>query len=144
MYQENLPPDSMGYLVVHATTARGAIPLEGARVYVRGYEPEFTPSRGDILISTVTGRDGNTERIVLPAPARQNSEAPQNALPAFSNYNLEVRLEGYGMQSFSGIPIFSGITAIQPVDLIPLSENGVQEPFRPEEERFFETSPHDL
>ena len=65
-------------------------------------------------------------------------------VPPFSTYHLEVRREGYGMQSFVALPIFAGITAVQPVDLIPLPEDGTSDPLRPADERFFESSPADL
>ena len=138
-----LPMESEGSLVVHVTTARGAIPLEGAAVSIRANEDAETAPRADILYATVTNRDGNTERITLPAPPRQTSMSPSE-VPPFSTYHLEVRREGYGMQSFVALPIFAGITAIQPVDLIPLAEDGTSNLLRPEDERFFETSPADL
>jgi len=132
-----------GYLIVHVTTARGAIPLEGALVTVRDYKPEFTEPRGDVLYSLVSGRDGNTERISLSAPAMGDSLTPGNEHP-FAIYNLEVQLEGYRGQSYFALPIFEGITAIQPVDLIPLSENGRLEAVRPTDDRFYETAPPNL
>ncbi len=138
-----LPMESEGYLVVHVTTARGSIPVEGAAVSIRANEDAETAPRADILYATVTNRDGNTERIALPAPPRQNSMSPSE-VPPFSTYHLEVRREGYGMQSFVALPIFAGITAIQPVDLIPLAEDGTSNLLRPAEERFFESSPADL
>lgn len=132
-----------GYLIVHVTTARGAIPLEGALVTVRDYKPEFTEPRGDVLYSLTSGRDGNTERISLSAPAKGDSLTPGNGQP-FAIYNLEVQLEGYRGQSYFALPIFEGITAIQPVDLIPLSENGRLEAVRPTDDRFYETAPPNL
>ena len=132
-----------GYLIVRVTTARGAIPLEGALVTVRDYKPEFTEPRGDVLYSLTSGRDGNTERISLSAPAKGDSLAPGNGQP-FAIYNLEVQLEGYRGQSYFALPIFEGITAIQPVDLIPLSENGRLEAVRPTDDRFYETAPQNL
>ena len=138
-----LPMESEGYLVVHVTTARGSIPLEGAAVSIRQNEDENTTPRADILYATTTNRDGNTERITLAAPPRENSMSPSE-VPPFSTYHLEVRREGYGMQSFTALPIFSGITAIQPVDLIPLAEDGTSNSIRPADERFFEAAPNDL
>ncbi len=135
-------PSGNGYLIVHVTTARGAIPLEGALVTVRDYTPEFTEPRGDVIVSLVSGRDGNTERITLHAPAKNDSLSPGNGTP-FSVYNLEVRLDGYRGQSYFALPIFDGITAVQPVDMIPLSENGRLDAHRPSEDRFYEsTSPN--
>lgn len=138
-----LPMESEGFLVVHVTTARGAIPLEGAAVSIRANEDAENTPRADILYATVTNRDGNTERITLSAPPRENSMSP-GQVPPYSTYHLEVRREGYGMQSFVALPIFSGITAIQPVDMIPLAEDGTSDPLRPADERFFESSPTDL
>ena len=138
-----IPMESEGYLVVHVTTARGSIPLEGAAVNIRTNEDADTTPRADMLYATTTNRDGNTERIPLAAPPRKNSMSP-GEVPPFSTYHLEVRREGYGMQSFVALPIFAGITAIQPVDLIPLPEDGTGNVLRPGDERFFENSPADL
>lgn len=138
-----LPMESEGYLVVHVTTARGAIPLEGATVSIRANEDTESGPLSDILYATVSDRDGNTERITLSAPPRENSLSP-GQVPPYSTYHLEVRREGYGMQSFVALPIFAGITAIQPVDMIPLAEDGISDPLRPADERFFESSPADL
>ena len=138
-----IPMESLGYLVVHVTTARGSIPLEGAAVHIRTNEDADTTPRADILYATTTNRDGNTERIPLAAPPREATMKPSE-VPPFSTYHLEVRREGYGMQSFVALPIFSGITAVQPVDLIPLPEDGSSNPLRPADERFYENSPADL
>lgn len=134
------PQSTEGYLIVHVTTARGAIPLEGAQVTVRDYVEEFTEPRGDVHAVLVSGRDGNTDRIALPAPAASSSLAPNRAHP-FEIYNLEVRLEGYRGQIYYALPIFAGITAIQPVDMIPLSESGSGALFDPAEDRFYESTP---
>ncbi len=136
MNQENSIPK--GYLIVHATTARGTIPLEGVMISVRNYLDEPELSRGGVVAARVTGRDGNTERIDLPAPPMAESMTAGNPRP-YAVYNLEATLEGYRSQSYIGLPIFEGITAVQPVDMIPLPENGTSDPYRPTEDRFFET-----
>ena len=138
-----MPTEGVGFLVVHVTTARGAIPLEGAAVHIRTNENADTTPRADILYATTTNRDGNTERIPLAAPPLENAMAPSE-VPPFSTYHLEVRREGYGMQSFIALPIFSGITSVQPVDLIPLPEDGTGNVLRPSDEKFYENSPADL
>ncbi len=138
-----MPMEDVGYLVVHVTTARGAIPLEGAAVHIRTNEDIETTPRADILYATTTNRDGNTERIPLVAPPRENAMSPSE-VPPFSTYHLEVRREGYGMQSFIALPIFSGITSVQPVDLVPLPEDGTGNVLRPADEKFYENSPADL
>ncbi len=126
-----------GYLIIHTTTARGAIPLEGVQVDVY----ELTPEKGDILLSTVTGRDGNTDPIPLPAPPRSDSLAPStDGHKPFSTYLVDVRPDGYFAQQYINVPIFDGITAVQPADLIPLSENGRTDSRSPDNERFFEST----
>ncbi len=131
-----------GYLIVQVSTARGAIPLEGARVDIRTYESETTSdsdTRADVVASLVSGRDGNTARIPLSAPPKAMSERAGNGTP-YALYQAEVSLEGYYDQTYIGIPIFDGITAIQPAILIPLPENGTASIPRPEGTRFFENT----
>ncbi len=136
MNQETTIPE--GYLIIHATTARGTIPLEGVMITVRSYEEASDTSHSGVIAARVTGRDGNTERISLPAPPTGESLSAGGIRP-YTVYNLEAHLEGYRSQRYIGIPIFEGITAVQPVDMIPLSENGKSDPYRPSEDRFFET-----
>ena len=112
-----------GYMIVRVTTARGAIPLEGATVTVHNYDPEFEKGRGDIIAVYTTGQSGLTERFALPAPPGALSMSPGNA-KGYESYGLTVTKEGYYRQEYVNVPIFEGITAIQTADLIPLSDNG--------------------
>ena len=132
-----------GYLIVHATTARGAIPLEGVQITLRSYESQTSDTAGDVLMTTITDRSGNTARVPLPAPPKGESLIAGNGRP-FSIYNLEAHLEGYRTQYYYALPIFDGVTAVQPVDLVPLSENGRDEPYRPEDDRFYENEAPNL
>ncbi|MBE6602261.1 MAG: hypothetical protein E7637_07160 [Ruminococcaceae bacterium] len=132
-----------GYLIVQVSTARGAIPLEGARVNIRSYPPDLTAGRGDVIASLVSGSDGRTERLSLPAPNRTESMQPGSQKP-FSTYNVEVHLEGYSDAIYQNVPIFDGIVAIQPAILIPLPENGRTDSRTPDGQRFFESSAPNL
>lgn len=113
-----------GYLLIRATTAKGAIPLEGVRVMVRNRLPEFTEGRGDVILSTVTDRSGNTERLALPTPPRVESEHPGGHKP-YATYDVDLSADGYYQHRYSAVPVFDGITAVQQADLIPLPENGI-------------------
>ncbi len=129
-----------GYLIVPVSTAGGAVPLAGARVDIRAYDAELgsdPATRGDVIASLVTDRDGKTPRVALPAPPREESETPNGKTP-YAFYQAEVFLEGYYRQSYIAIPIFDGITAVQPAVLIPLPENGTVGKLRQTETRFFE------
>ncbi len=132
-----------GYLVIHVTTARGAIPLEGAQVTVRDYSHESEQSGGDVVATLISGSDGNTAIIPLDTPSRSESLKPDGPVP-YSSYIAEVRLEGYYDHTFNGITVFDGITAILPADLIPLPENGRIDGFAPDGLRNFEGSSPDL
>lgn len=127
-----------GYLIVRATTARGAIPLEGAQVTVRNRLPEFEEERGDAITSVVTDRSGNTRRIELPTLPKAASETPANRKP-YATYDVEVFRDGYYQHRYYGIPVFDGITAVQQADLIPLPENGFPDGITPDGTLYFRT-----
>ena len=135
-------PMGEGGLVVRVTTARGAIPLEGAQVNVRNYAKEGE-GRGDVLYALVSGSDGKTDLVRLPTVARVQSLSPGNGAP-FLTYNIEVFLEGYYSQRYINVPIFDGIIAVQPADMIPLPENGRTDSQTPDGERFFESTAPEL
>lgn len=127
-----------GYMIVRVTTARGAIPLEGAIVTVHNYDPEFESGRGDIIATYKTDSSGLTERFALPAPPRELSMSPGNG-KSYLTYNLSVTKPGYYQQYYTNVPVFEGITAIQNADMIPLPDNGQTDNFTVEDNIFFET-----
>lgn len=141
--QERNGAQGQGYLIVHVTTARGSIPLEGAHVRVRNYLPAEASNRGDVVATLISGRDGNTPTLPLPAPPRSNSMTPGDA-PVYQPYLIEVNLQGYFEQRYINVPIFDGIVAIQPADLVPLPENDRTDSRTPDGERFFESTAPDL
>lgn len=120
MYPDITPKEneSIGYLVVKVSTARGAIPLENAAVTVRGNTPESSGT----LYSLRTDRDGITEKISLPAPARSLSESPGNPAP-FSTWNIDVFKQGYIPVTFQNVPVYSSVISVQPAVLVPVPEN---------------------
>ena len=106
-----------GYLIVNVVTARGAIPLSGAAVTVYDTSADGNP----IMTVVYTDSSGKTERIALPAPARSLSTQPGNVKP-FATYLIQIEKEGYYTVTNNGVPIFEGVTSIQPVEMMPLSE----------------------
>jgi hypothetical protein len=133
MEQSNAPQGT-GYLIVQATTANTAIPLEGAFVRIS----RDAEGGSAVLYELRTGRDGRTERISLSAPPRSSSLSPGGGT-AFSAYNIEVTLPGYGDTVYQHVPIFDGITSIQGADLIPLPQNGVPDLVGQESPRLFDS-----
>ncbi len=111
-----------GFLIVSVYTARGAIPIRNALVTISYVDA----SQSAPYAVLTTDRSGKTPKIALPAPPRDLSLTPQNGgeitLP-YSVYNIEIVKEGFYPVVDTGVPIFSGVTAIQSADLIPLSED---------------------
>ena len=120
----------VGYMIVRVTTARGAIPLDGALVYVQNFLPDGTAGKGDVVAVYKTNASGLTERFALPAPPRALSMSPGNG-KSYSTYTLTASADGYSTRTYVNVPVFEGITAIQNVDMIPLPENGQTDRFDP-------------
>ena len=110
------PNTETGYIIVKVSTARGAIPLEGATVSIRG----DTPETSGIIYSTTTNSDGHTEKIALPTPAKKLSETPENTKP-YATYSIDVFNDGYIPISFRNVPVFSSVISIQPAVMVPVS-----------------------
>lgn len=113
--------ESIGFLVVEATTANGALPVENAKVSVYKYSPSVEGKGGGLLYSVLTDQDGKTIQLALDTKSKDLSMSPGNKNP-FSVYNIVVEKEGYYDSSYINAPVFQGITSVQPVDLIPLLE----------------------
>ena len=139
------PMTGQGKLVFQITTAGGAIPLEGAEVTLRQSRGP-TDAGGDVLSVLYSGRDGKTEVLPLPAPARGYSLEParDGAPVPYALYNADVRMDGFYKQSYIRIPVFDGITSIQRASLIPLPENGFEGGTRPDGSVFIEGENPDL
>lgn len=104
-----------GYIIVKATTAGGALPVEQAVVTVRDLE--------DRIISVMfTDGSGLTQRLKVLAPPKSNSASPGTALPPFYAYNIDTDKEGFISVRNVDVPVYPGITSIQTVELLPLSE----------------------
>ena len=109
-----------GYIVVTVKTAGGALPVENAVVTVKD-------ANGNILYVEFTDRSGRTPRLRVAAPPLANSESPGAAEPPFFSYNIETDKEGYASVRNLNVPIYPGITSIQPVEMLPLAEGSRNE-----------------
>lgn len=110
-----------GYITVNVRTAGGALPVENAVVTVKD-------SGGAILAVFFTDRDGKTPRLKVLAPPRANSESPGAASPPFFNYNIDTDKEGYISVRNVDVPVYPGITSVQTVEMIPISEGSTRLP----------------
>lgn len=110
----NSTDTSEGYLTVRVSTARGAIPLSGATVNIRGGEKDSST----ILYSLISDSDGRTERVALPTPPKENSDTPGGAI-AYATYSIDVFKEGYLPLYFHNVPIFPSVISVQPAVMVP-------------------------
>ena len=115
-----------GYLLVRVSTALGAIPLEGATVTVREHTNAAEGTRGAVIVTTRTDRDGKSQRIALAAPPRSQSFYPNSGLP-YALYNVDVEQIGYYPRFFNAVPVYDTVTSIQPAVLVPIAESARQD-----------------
>lgn len=108
-----------GYLRFAVGTASGTIPLNDAAVYV--YTDPSDGDEGRLLYTLMTNEDGLTETVTLPTPPLSESFSPESPKP-YSTYNVFAAKQGFYPTEGRTVPLFPGITSIQPINLIPLSE----------------------
>lgn len=96
------------------------MPVEGAIVHVKPYYE--SGGAGDILYSLRTDESGLTDSVLLPAPPRELSQAPEAPVLPYAEYNVTVFKDGYRITENIGVPVFDGISSVQTVNLIPLAE----------------------
>lgn len=112
-----------GILIVKATTASGAYPVEGVHVGISGK----SDLGSEVNISVFTDESGSTQPLLLPAPPRSLSLTPENSEDPFSRYDVEIYKEGYYRKKLFDVAIFSGITAVLPVNMIPATPYNTDE-----------------
>ena len=121
--------DKIGFLVVNVKTANGALPIENAQVTVFNALPAeakdpTTLSKTDVIYTLKSDISGKTEKVALKTKDKELSQTPSSSYP-YSNYNIFVNADGYYDSEFINVPIFEGITSLQNVYLIPVSEFSV-------------------
>lgn len=104
--------ETHGYFKAVVRTADGIIPIENARVTVEGEGETY---------QLLTDRSGVTPTLTLPAPPAGRSSSPAQENP-FASYRVTTEKEGYYTQVTERAPVFEGVTSVQPILLIGLSE----------------------
>lgn len=107
--------DSEGYIQISAFTAGGALPVPGISIRITGSE------EGNIGTdyTVITGRDGTTGIIPLPAPSVSYSLSPNPAEQPYSKYNIEAYGKGFYSKRLEDITVFSGIKSLLPLEMVP-------------------------
>ncbi len=131
MQNSQIPEGNYGSLIVSVRTAGNALPVEGATVTVSN----ATPDEPAFLRTMQTDISGLTPLLPLSAMPKSDSLVPGIGHP-FTVYNIRVVKDGYYVHENRNVPIFAGITSLQPVELIPLAPYNA-ETTRPEGNLYF-------
>ena len=137
-------PTGTGYLIVQVSTASGAIPLPGALVTVRDYDPESEAEVGNVIASVRTDRSGRTPKLALPAPSRVLSQTPGSRVLPYALYSIDVKTDRYFENYYASVPIFDGIVAVQPAILQALPDTQFSDNTGNDTQLFFESQNPDL
>ncbi len=112
-----------GTMVFRITTAREALPVEGAKCVL-------TKKFGGIIyeIDTLyTDRSGQTAPRTLPAPPKSLSQQYDNLIQPFALYDATVTRDGYVDVVLTDIPVFDGVQSVQRVSMLPSVSNNLME-----------------
>lgn len=112
----------MGFLRVWITAAGGTLPVAGVAVQVRD-------ESGELLHVLRSGESGLTAAVKLPAPAAAQSLVP--GAKAYTTYLVSVEMPGYTPVRELAVPLFDGITSLQPIALLPETQTGAADPPEP-------------
>ena len=112
---------SKGSMKVQVTAGGQSYPVINAVVRVR--IPLRTGDRE--IFSGYTDINGIVDNIVLPAPDSSISFNEENStVPPFSVYEVTVTHPNFAKSEFFNVPVFANIKAIQPAQMVPLTETG--------------------
>ena len=103
---------AFGTLLFQVTGGQGSVPIEGATVVIS----KRLPNGHTLSVTTVTDESGKTAEFSLPAPRREKSQTP-GGTDVFATYDALISAPGTVAVVVHDIPIFDGITTIQPVAL---------------------------
>lgn len=116
-YQDDEAETDTGYIQVRTFTARQAIPVPGAFITI-------TRKDGDgekVIRMMETDISGLSPVVPLPTVSRELSMQPGTDHP-YTSYIIQSDAEGYYSVRNLNVPVYGGITAVQPVEMVPLPE----------------------
>ena len=103
---------AFGTLIFQVTGGQGAFPVPNATVTLsKVLKDDFSLS-----ITIRTDESGKTEPISLPPPDRKLSQSPNNGI-VYAAYDAKVTAAGFLPTEIRNLPVFDGVTTIQPVNL---------------------------
>ena len=112
--------DAFGSLAVQVTTARGAVPVDGALVVI-SEDGEDGAER--MLFTLQTNNSGETQTVRLATYPLSLSQNPDFFGKPYKDYTITTSKPGYYTVINKNVPVFADRFSIQPVNMISLPEN---------------------
>lgn len=106
---------AIGYLMIQARTANDAVPLGGVEITV-------LDDQGRNVYRLVTDENGETQPVPLETMSKSFSLVPSYTGIPYVGYDVFAQAAGFNSVYISGVPVFEGETAIQPLALMPMQE----------------------
>ncbi len=111
--------NATGSLQIKASAATDALPIKNAVVKITGSD-EYN---GEIKYSLQTDNNGLTRLLELPAVSKEFSLNYGEAEKPYTSYDIVLSKEGFYTKRIVNVPIFEGIRAVLPVEMIPIAYN---------------------
>ena len=108
-------------LVFQLSTARSALPVQGASILV-------TDPVGGRTTHLTTDQSGRTRVLCVTAPPLAWSQTPGNDGRPYNIYHADIRAKGYVPVRLTGIQVFFGQQSLQTVEMIPKEEGAADPP----------------
>ena len=105
---------AFGTLIFQVTGGQGAFPVPNATILLT----KQLNDQQSLSFTIVTDESGKTAPVSLPAPSRELSQRPGNGI-VFATYQAKISAPNYVTTEIRDLPVFDGITTIQPVSLSP-------------------------
>lgn len=105
-----------GFLQVNVVNIENNFPITGAEVTVT-YQGETQPRE-----VVTTNQSGQTDVLTVAAPPVALSLEKENETRPYSEYTVTVTAPGFEPVTVDGTEVLAGVTAIQPVRMIPSAE----------------------
>ena len=106
---------AIGYLTIQARTAEDAVPLPGAQITI-------LDDQGRNIYELITDESGETQPVPLETVSRDFSLQSSYAGTPYISYDVFAQVPGFNSIYVSGVPVFEGETAIQPLAFVPMQE----------------------
>ena len=114
--------DGTGKIIVEVTTARGAVPIEGADIVIDRLDLDDPKSRMKLVAVETTNQSGRTREVEVKTVSRELSLVPGNGNP-FSTFYVSAAEAGFEPVKNRPVDVFSNEVSILKIDLVPKPEN---------------------